>query len=53
MEENHEILKNATDQDGNKFNIVRVPIAAPIYTLMDGKDESSNVWRRLNLKTDQ
>ncbi len=44
MEENYEILKNATDQDGNKFNIVRVPIAAPIYAWMDGKDE---IFKRL------
>ncbi|CAN5181237.1 agmatine deiminase [soil metagenome] len=27
MEENYEILKNATDQDGNPFNILRVPAA--------------------------
>jgi agmatine deiminase len=27
MEENYRILKNATDQDGNPFQIIRVPIA--------------------------
>lgn len=27
MEENHEILKNATDQDGKPFHIIRVPVA--------------------------
>jgi hypothetical protein len=27
MEENYEALKNATDQDGNPFHIIRVPVA--------------------------
>ncbi|RIW15071.1 hypothetical protein D0X99_11525 [Algoriphagus lacus] len=27
MEENYSILKNATDQDGNSFSIIRVPVA--------------------------
>ena len=26
MEENYQILRNATDQDGNPFHIIRVPI---------------------------
>ena len=31
LEENYRILQAATDQDGHKFKIVRMPIADPIY----------------------
>jgi agmatine deiminase len=31
LEENYQILKNATDQDGNPFNIIRVPQAPVIF----------------------
>lgn len=39
MEENYRILKNAVDQDGKSFNIVRVPIAKPIYVTLTDQDE--------------
>jgi len=38
MEENFNILKNAVDQDGNHPNIIRVPIAEPIYEIITQKD---------------
>ncbi|AFS77578.1 agmatine deaminase AguA [Gottschalkia acidurici 9a] len=31
LEENYNILKNATDQDGKSFNIIRVPMPSTIY----------------------
>jgi agmatine deiminase len=31
LEENYRILQAATDQDGHKFKIVRMPVADPIY----------------------
>jgi agmatine deiminase len=37
MEENYEILRNATDQYGNPFNIVRMPLTKPlVYTMNPG-----------------
>ena len=37
LEENYEILMNSTDQDGNPINVVRIPLAEPIYdTLAPG-----------------
>jgi agmatine deiminase len=32
LDENYHILKNATDQDGNPFKIIRVPQAPVIFT---------------------
>lgn len=32
LDENYEILKSATDQDGKKFNVVKVPMAPLIVT---------------------
>ena len=32
LDENYNILVNATDQDGNKFNVIRVPVAPLIIT---------------------
>ena len=41
LEENYRILQAATDQDGHRFKIVRMPIADPIYqdfTVKPGPD---------------
>ena len=41
LEENYRILQAATDQDGHKFKIVRMPVANPIYhdfTIQRGAD---------------
>lgn len=46
MEVNFEILKNATDQDGRHFTIIRVPVPVEIEVQMDGRDE---IFRRLRL----
>lgn len=35
MEENYNILKNATDQDGKPFRIIRVPIPPTLYNVRD------------------
>jgi agmatine deiminase len=43
LEENLRILQAATDQDGHKFKIVRMPVADPIYqhfTIQSGADEA-------------
>ena len=40
MEVNYEILKNAVDQDGNPFRIVRIPMPETIYFTAQPTDES-------------
>jgi len=40
MEENYEILKNSVDQDGNPFNIVRMPVPDMIYFTATPEDEA-------------
>lgn len=35
MEENYEILRNATDQDGKPFRIIRIPMPPTIYGKVD------------------
>ncbi|AEG60315.1 agmatine deiminase family protein [Desulforamulus ruminis] len=35
MEENYEILRNATDQDGKPFHIIRIPMPPTIYGKVD------------------
>lgn len=50
MEENYQILKNATDQDGNPFQIIRVPNAVPIYKDLDKEDPMFNMLRELEFK---
>lgn len=47
MRRNHNILKDATDQDGNNFNIIRVPSAEPIYQDMDKTDPMFHELRQL------
>jgi agmatine deiminase len=32
LDENYEILLNSTDQDGKKFNVIRVPFAPLLFT---------------------
>lgn len=38
MEENYEILKNATDQDGKPFKIIRIPMPVTMYDTMSPGD---------------
>ncbi|KNY27059.1 agmatine deiminase family protein [Pseudobacteroides cellulosolvens] len=35
MEENYNILKNSTDQDGKPFRIIRVPVPPTLYNVTD------------------
>ncbi|HEY9060340.1 MAG TPA: agmatine deiminase family protein [Pseudobacteroides sp.] len=35
MEENYNILKNSTDQDGKPFRIIRVPVPPTLYNVRD------------------
>lgn len=45
LEENYEILKNASDQDGNPLNIIRVPVAPLlIEDVPDFDGAMSFVW---------
>lgn len=39
LDENYAILSNATDQDGNPFTIVRMPIAETEYHIINKHDE--------------
>ena len=41
MEENYKILKRATDQDGKKFKIVRVPVVDLIYDEFVVKEDAA------------
>ena len=47
MEENFSILKNSTDQDGNPFRIVQVPIPPTLYAEASGTGRSP-VYSYLN-----
>ncbi len=47
MEENYVILQNATDQDGEPFDIIRVPSVDPIYEDLDKNDPMFNELRQL------
>ncbi len=47
MEENYQILKNATDQDGNRFEIIRVPSMDPIYKDLDKTDPQFKILQEL------
>jgi len=40
MEENYEILKNARDQDGNPFKIIRIPMPETLYFVAEPDDEA-------------
>ena len=51
MEENYRILKNAVDQDGKPFNIVRVPIAKPIYVTLTDQDEVYQFLKNIRYDT--
>ena len=47
LKENYRILQAATDQDGHRFKIVRMPIADPIYqdlTIQAGADGGLNYF---------
>ena len=50
MEENYRILQSETDQDGQPFQIIRVPVAAPIYATMDENDEVFNILKTLSFE---
>lgn len=50
MEENYRILQTSTDQDGKPFKIVRVPIPAPIYEMMDEDDEVFKLLKELKFE---
>jgi agmatine deiminase len=50
MEENYQILKEATDQDGKPFNIIRVPVPAPIYQTLGAKDPIFGILRQLTFE---
>jgi agmatine deiminase len=48
LEENYRILQAATDQDGHKFKIIRMPVADQIYqdlTIPQGSEEVLNHFR--------
>lgn len=40
LEENYEVLKQATDQDGNPFNIIRIPAAVTEFMRITEEDYS-------------
>ncbi len=40
MEENYEILKNARDQDGNPFKIIRIPMPETLFFTAEPDDEA-------------
>ncbi|NDV25738.1 agmatine/peptidylarginine deiminase [Desulfovibrio sp. JC010] len=40
MEENYNILKNAVDQDGKKFKIIRIPMPETLYFEVTPQDEA-------------
>jgi len=48
LEENYRILQAATDQDGHKFTIVRMPVANPIFhdfTIEPGADRTLHYFK--------
>ncbi len=47
MEENFRILKQATDQDGQPFTIIRVPVPDSIYTTLSEGDEVFKLLKAL------
>jgi agmatine deiminase len=50
MEENFRILQAATDQDGRPFEIIRLPVPAPIVVTMDEQDEVYKLLQKLKFK---
>jgi len=50
MEENFEILKGATDQDGNPFEIVRMPIPETEYITISPRDPIYQTLAEANFK---
>ena len=44
MDENHDILAAASDQDGRPFNIVRMPMPEPVYLNMSPEDPCHGLW---------
>ena len=51
LEENYEILTNATDLDGEKFNILRMPMPDPIFIDMGPGDEVYEYIKTLDYKS--
>lgn len=47
MEENCQILKNATDQDGKPFTVIRAPHVEPLYEKLDANDLMFNYLREM------
>jgi agmatine deiminase len=45
LEENYRILKEATDQDGKPFKIIRIPVADPILAKYTPKDKNDYALR--------
>lgn len=50
LEENYQILSTATDQDGNPFNIVRMPLPGTIFTTMKPGDSVYDYIKTLEYK---
>ncbi len=50
MEENYEILKRATDQDGQPFKILRVPTATPIIEMMGDQDTTYQALKAMTFE---
>lgn len=50
LEENFQILSTATDQDGNPFNIVRMPLPGTIFTTMKPGDYVYDYIKTLDYK---
>lgn len=48
LEENYNILKNATDADGNPFNIVRMPATDSLYVTLNPEDPFYEYLLELN-----
>ncbi|MGG0456519.1 agmatine deiminase family protein [Bacillus mycoides] len=45
LDKAYEVLKNATDINGKKFNIVRIPCPEPIYITAESGDEIYDLWQ--------
>jgi agmatine deiminase len=48
MEDNYAILCNETDQDGQPFKIVRIPVPHPIFEYVDRRDPIFDELREMN-----
>lgn len=50
LEACYEILSNETDQDGNSFNIIRVPASEPMYTIISTNHDYYKDLRTLDFE---